>query len=84
MADKDEERLCNIATGKIFPEHVYKPLLSVTATGEQLLSEFRTERLSTDNKTLLFSPIKKVNTPVFKSCEKKGKVKIIQTVYEDY
>ena len=82
MAEKDNKRLYNIATGKVFPEHIYKLLLSVTATGEQLLSEFCTERLSTDNKTSLFSPIKKVNIPVFRSCEKKEKVKINQTVYE--
>ena len=73
MADKDEERLCNIATGKIFPEHVYKPLLSVTVTGEQLLSEFRTERLSTDNKILLFSPIKKAKHPFSRVLKRKEK-----------
>ena len=82
MAEKDDKRLHNIATGKIFLEHIYKPLLSVTATSEQLLSEFCTESLSTDSKISLLSLIKKVNTPVFKSCEKKEKVKINQTVYE--
>ena len=73
MAEKNDKRICNIATGDIFPEHIYKLLLSVTATGEQLLSEFCTDLLSTDSKTLLLSPIKKVNTPIFKSCEKKSK-----------
>ena len=82
MAGKDNKTLYNIATGKIFPEQICKPLLSFTATGEQPLSEFCTERLSTDSRTSLFSPIKKVNTPVFKICEKKGKVKINQMVYE--
>ena len=82
MAGKDNKTLYNIATGKIFPEQICKPLLSLTATGEQPLSEFCTERLSTDSRTSLFSPIKKVNTPVFKICEKKGKVKINQIVYE--
>ena len=46
----------------------------MTATSEQLLSEFSMERLS--------SPVKKVNTLVFKSCEKKEKVKTNQTVYD--
>ena len=73
MAEKDDKRLYNIATGKIFLEHIYKLPLSVTATSEQLLSEFCTESLSTDSKISLLSPIKKVNTPVFKSCEKKEK-----------
>ena len=26
IAEKDAQRLYNIATGKIFPEHIYKPL----------------------------------------------------------
>ena len=71
MAEKDDKRLCNIASGKIFPEHIYKPLLSLTATGGKLLSEFWTDWLSTDSKTSLLSPIKKVNTPVFNRCKKK-------------
>lgn len=40
MAEKDFKRLYNMATGKIFPEQIYKLLLSVTATAEQLLPKF--------------------------------------------
>ena len=72
MEEKDDKRLYNTATGKICPEHIHKPLRSVTTTGGlQLLSEFCTERLSTDSKTSFFSPIKKMNIPIFKSCKRK-------------
>ena len=54
----------------------------MTATGEQLLPELCMEKLSTDSKTLLFSHIKIVNSPIFKSYEKETKVKINQKVYE--
>lgn len=40
MAEKDVQRLYNMATGKILPEHICKLLLSVTATAEQLLYTF--------------------------------------------
>ena len=76
MAKKDDKRLFNIATGKLFPEHIHKLLPSVTATYVQLLSAFWTERFSTDSRTSLFSPIKKVSTPVFKNCQKKEKLEI--------
>ena len=66
----------------MFPEEICDTLFSINEDGEKHLDVFVEEQLAPESNVSVMPPLKKVKTPVFKTFNKKVKVKLKEKVVQ--
>jgi hypothetical protein len=79
--ERDDKRMYNLISGRIFSVNCER-LLHITEDGTKLYDEFIKERLQENGTTDIFSPIKKVNAPVFKKSGKSQRITLNGKIHE--